>query len=131
MFLDISFIGAASYRKDGYARIYKSLRKHRRRSICVEDSSAQQLMDARELGVNVGLQCDRLDVSLRYLSNERKIESCARKYNDSHLYDKHEHSGDIRLYNKHYSRKDSPIWLNRVSIAGYHIWGSLVQTGHT
>lgn len=40
MFLDISFIGAASYRKEGYSKMYSTYCKHRRQSICLENSKA-------------------------------------------------------------------------------------------
>lgn len=69
MFLDISFIGGASYRKDGYSKIYNTLRRHKHQSICIEDSKANELLGGRyDCNQNCSM-VDNLNVTLpQYLT---------------------------------------------------------------
>ena len=124
MFLDISFIGAASYRKDGYAKIYNSLRKHRRRSICVEDSSAQQLISARDSADSHSIkQRCNLNTSLQVLKHERKVD-CV-KYRKCLNVDqfkknmcKYDQNYNAKILSRYCSHSSPASCLNRVSFWG-------------
>lgn len=129
MFLDISFIGAANYRKDGYAKIYNSLRKHRRRSICVEDSNASHLIETKEfLDTNKkrNKYCSHLNASLQLYKYEKIAESNCRKSKNSYVKvteycNRHQCANcdnrlENRLYLKNSEHKISSARLNKVSL---------------
>ena len=140
MLLDISFIGAASYRNEGYARIYNSIRKHRRRSICVEDSNANNLLkehDQDRLN-KINKQALGLNSSLRYYKHERKTESNSGRYRQQYsrraeiydsvdLYKKLHHWNDSMYERRSCCKHNSSMMMNRVSGRGHTVtnWVSM------
>ena len=74
MFLDISFIGAASYRKEGYSKVYKALRRQRRQSICIEDSKANQILDEKYDSNQNYITLDNLNVTLPHYFVESDLQ---------------------------------------------------------
>jgi len=126
MFLDISFIGAANYRKDGYSKIYKSLRKHRKQGGYDLDSTFTVDMEHREIydlnhnsihGSNLNLTLPHLsgDVSDRYASLKKAIRWNMKAYKRKvGLTEKQLHEN--RMYEKHNPKKCSFSVLNKVSL---------------
>ena len=103
MFLDISFLGAASYRKEGYARIYSKLKKERRRkSVCLDEQfycSAYNKYDSHHLYEKSQA---KLDVTLRYYVNSQELSREAKKRSQNKLNE----SFKIQRHNeKHYARR--------------------------
>ena len=116
MFLDVSFIGAASYRKEGYRKIYKSLRKYHRRSVCLEDSACLLAEQYCNRNVTIGSISDGLNACLQYHGYERRIESNYGKYQDRYkrnLNVLQNNDAEMRLYYKNYAKRNL---FNRVCI---------------
>lgn len=120
MFLDISFLGAAAYRKEGYARIYSTLRKERsRKSVCVDEplhyvyhdkyGHHHQYYDKNQA---------KLDITLRYYhyinSTSHDVSREARKNSHNKLNESFKLTNIQRHYLKYYARKHA-IGDNKVS----------------
>lgn len=108
MFLDISFIGGAGYRVDGYSKIYSSWRKQRRRSICIEEDNSHHFAEYKlsenyhcDENNNRKRNVDNLNVSLPYFSSDRKSENLNRKYKKSL-------SRSMAKYRNYYNTYDIP-----------------------
>ena len=128
MFLDISFLGAAAYRKDGYARIYSKLRKERsRKSVCVDeplyishDKYAQQHhydKNQAKLDITFRYYVNNKDNS-GYYGNHREGSREARKHSHDRLNESFKLTNIQKHYIKHYARRHAAGQghANRVSV---------------
>ena len=117
MFLDISFLGAATYRKDGYARIYSALKKERqRKSICLDETI--HCMGNNKYGhqhPKYEKNRARLDVTLRYYMDSHELLNETRKSYQNKFNESFKMTNIQRHYEKHYAKKNASF-LNKVSI---------------
>ena len=129
MFLDISFLGAAAYRKDGYARIYSKLRKERRRkSVCVDEPLFISHDKYGQHPHHYDKSQAKLDITFRYYvnnqdsscyyGNDREVSREARKNSHNRLNESFKLTNIQKHYIKHYTRRHAAGHghANRVSV---------------
>ena len=118
MFLDISFLGAAGYRKDGYARIYSALRKERqRKSVCLDEPI--HFVDSNKYGRHhpkYEKSRAKLNVTLRYYMDSHELLNETRKSYHNKLNESFRKTNIQKHYEKQYARKHASLF-NKVSIA--------------
>ncbi|WAR21845.1 RGS-like protein [Mya arenaria] len=118
MFLDISFIGAASYRKDGYSKIYKKLQKQKRRSECLQEAIPEN-GDILDINQNC-LDNAMMNMSLPHFSEELWEKSAQAKKDHKNIKSIRRKSGltvqqlyDNRLYEKYCAKNYASTKLNQ------------------
>ena len=146
MFLDISFLGAAAYQKDGYARIYSKLRKERRRkSVCMDEPLFISHDKYGQHPHHYDKSQAKLDITFRYYVNNQdsscyygnnQDSSCyygndqegsreARKNSHNRLNESFKITNIQKHYIKHYTRRHTAGQghANRVSVKvnGKHV----------
>ena len=118
MFLDISFLGAAAYRKEGYEKIYSTLRKERgRKSVCVDEPLFYMSHD--KLGQHphhYDKSQAKLDITFRYYVNNKDSSREARKSSHNRLNESFKLTNIQKHYIKHYTRRHATGQANRVSV---------------